>query len=264
MRHSRNLTTYHCHTRLSDGKNSVKEMIDAATQKGFKEIGFSDHLVLHPEIRHIEWAMPVNKLADYVAEVRSEAVNSKISVKLGLEVDFFPNNPRIKELLKILKSFDFDFLVGSIHFLSSFPLDYAKTDWASLSKKEINEKYEEYWDAMKQLMQSEIFTFVGHLDLPKKFTYYPSKDFTGKICDVLDVAKENRKIIEINTSGWNKPCKEAYPSEKILQMCARRNIPIIINDDAHSVAQLGQHFEKAEKLAIKNACSIISLEACLN
>ena len=39
--------TYHCHTTFSDGKSSIKEMLDQAVRLGFTEIGISDHLAVH-------------------------------------------------------------------------------------------------------------------------------------------------------------------------------------------------------------------------
>lgn len=42
----RYLATYHNHTRYSDGKATIAEMVAAAEEAGIDELGISDHLTL--------------------------------------------------------------------------------------------------------------------------------------------------------------------------------------------------------------------------
>ena len=42
---------YHTHTYFSDGANTVDEMIEQACHLGFREIGISDHLIVHKNIK---------------------------------------------------------------------------------------------------------------------------------------------------------------------------------------------------------------------
>jgi histidinol-phosphatase (PHP family) len=55
--------------------------------------------------------------------------------------------------------------------------------------------------------------------------------------------------IEINCSGWDKPVKEAYPSLFYLQEAKRRNIPLVINSDAHTADNIAYCFERGRRLA---------------
>ena len=50
--------------------------------------------------------------------------------------------------------------------------------------------------------------------------------------------------VEINTAGYGKICNEIYPSNFILKKCLDLEIPIIVNDDSHSIDQLGQYYDK--------------------
>ena len=234
--------TYHCHTNFSDGKNSITEMVDAATELGFTAIGISDHLVLHPTEQHISWAMAPERLTEYVAECDRVKQQTTIPLFMGLEVDFFPGNPRQTELDAILAQYNFDYLIGSIHFLDDFPIDYLKSDWENLSQQAINIHHRHYWQNMLLLAESQQFDIVGHVDIIKKMNFPTTEDIHELITKALKAIANSDLTMEINTAGWNKPCAEAYPSQMILNAAEVLNIPMIMNDDAHSTTQLEQHY----------------------
>ena len=43
--------SYHVHTDFSDGKNSLEEVLDKAVSLGWEEIGISDHLIIHKDMK---------------------------------------------------------------------------------------------------------------------------------------------------------------------------------------------------------------------
>jgi histidinol-phosphatase (PHP family) len=244
MQYQQSYTTYHCHTNFSDGKNSIAEMVTAATALGFAAIGISDHLVLSPNGQDVSWAMLPERLAEYIAEFDRVKQQSKIPLFMGLEVDFFPDNPRQDELDAILDEYDFDYLIGSIHFLDDFPIDYLKSDWENLSQDAINSHHRHYWENISLLAESQQFDIIGHIDIIKKMAFPTTEDLSELIAKALAAIARNDLIMEINSAGWNKPCAEPYPSKEILRAAETLHIPIMMNDDAHSVTQLGQHYDK--------------------
>ena len=239
-------TTHHCHTTFSDGKNVPAEMVLKAQNIGFKEIGISDHLVLHPTIDNVSWAMPLSKLDLYYNAILQLKESSSIKVKIGLEVDFFPDTLTIGKIENILTKYKFDYLIGSVHFINDFSIDGNKKYWKHLSQSEINKIYLSYWKNIKLLAKSKLFNIVGHIDLPKKFGYLETIDLRNEILDALNEIKKNNLKIEINTAGYSKICKDVYPSSTILKECQNLEIPIIVNDDSHSIHQLGQYYDKLE------------------
>jgi histidinol-phosphatase (PHP family) len=249
-------TTYHCHTNFSDGSNSVKEMIEAAIDKGFTEIGFSDHLVLHPTIPEISWSTKLSQVEPYMNEVRTLAQTyaKEIKVFAGCEMDFFPNNPREKELLAFIDNCQFDFIIGSIHMLGEFSLDDTAAPWLALSQNEVNEKFIAYYKTVQKMVQWYKFDFIGHFDIPKKFNMLPTIDLKPLISETLDVIKTSGCALELNTAGWDKDCNTAYPSLDILKECVEKGIPLLINDDAHCTENLGRHYEQAGSLLQEAHC----------
>jgi histidinol-phosphatase (PHP family) len=69
---------------------------------------------------------------------------------------------------------------------------------------------------------------------------------------VLQLASRQSTAIEINTSGWRKPVKEAYPSFDIMQKMYQYNVPVILGSDAHAPEEVAYNFDEALSL-IKQA-----------
>jgi histidinol-phosphatase (PHP family) len=65
----------------------------------------------------------------------------------------------------------------------------------------------------------------------------------------LDAIAEAGMAVELNTSGWHQPCREAYPSPALLRQARRRGIPILISADAHAPADVARSFGPALLMA---------------
>lgn len=65
----------------------------------------------------------------------------------------------------------------------------------------------------------------------------------------LDAMAAADVAIEINTSGWDKPVREAYPSLHYLREAKRRGIPLVISADAHGPDHIARHLDRARQLA---------------
>jgi histidinol-phosphatase (PHP family) len=240
-------TNYHNHTTWSDGAATVQEMIDAARNAGLREFGISDHYALAPG-KPVTWALDPEALGAYVAQIQQAmACNTDITVRLGLEVDYFPET--IERVKAQLAAYPFDFLIGSVHFVDGFPIDFNAQPWQEIPQASRDNVWRSYWRLLRAAAQSGIFDIMGHFDLPKKFNFYPAGDLTEEALSALDAIAAADMAIEINTSGWDRPVNEAYPSMFYLQEARRRKIPLIINADAHATGEVVRHFDRARKLA---------------
>jgi|WetSurMetagenome_2_1015567.scaffolds.fasta_scaffold260415_2 histidinol-phosphatase (PHP family) len=242
------LTSYHNHTSWSDGAATVSTLIDGAGKAGLDELGISDHYVLTPDSRQVSWSMQTDLLADYAEQICKADENSgEISVRLGLEVDYFPET--IELVQRMLAPYRFDYLIGSVHFVDGFPIDSDARPWKELSQNARDNIWRGYWQRLRVAAETGLFDIASHFDLPKKFGYFPSVDLTQEALAALDAISAAGMAIEINTSGWERPVREAYPSFFYLQEANRRNIPAIISADAHKPEDLVRHFERARALA---------------
>lgn len=257
------IATYHNHSQWSDGKATVPELAAAARAMGIDELGISDHWVLHPRGSQFKWAMPTEKLPDYVSEIKrlrdGDGAPATPMIRLGLEVDWHPGNA--SRLRLALEQYPFDYIVGSVHQVSladgtEFMIDGSAAAWERLSQDQINQMHRQYWLNMRSLAESSVFDIVAHIDLPKKFAFHATMDLSREILAALDAITAAKTpaggplVVELNTAGWHKPCADAYPTLDILRECRRREIPATISADAHQPEHLLRDFDRAaERLA---------------
>ena len=76
----------------------------------------------------------------------------------------------------------------------------------------------------------------------------PSVGDSAGVEPALDAIAAAGMTVELNTAGWDMPCRECYPSPRILAACHERGIPVTIGADAHSTQDLLRHFDRAVKL----------------
>ncbi len=244
------LTSYHNHTTWSDGVETVEQMIAGAQKAGLDELGLSDHFALDPDERSSAWAMKSEFLPEYVAQIRQAGANAQgLEVRLGLEVDYYPET--IQLVPSRLKPYPFDFLIGSVHFVDGFPVDLDSGSWKELAQNSRNDVWRGYWRYLRAVAETRLFDIIGHFDLPKKFGYFPTIDLTSEALETLDAIATAEAAMELNTSGWNKPVQESYPSLFYLQEANQRKIPLVINADAHKAEDLVGHFDRARALAVE-------------
>lgn len=242
------LLSYHNHTNWSDGQPTLAEQIEGARLAGLTELGISDHYVLHPGGAQVEWTLPLDRLGEYVADIQAAAAQTHgLTIRLGVEADFFPET--VDALRGILAAHPFDFVIGSVHYADDFPIDAHSRYWEPLTEEERNAKWRLYWLRVRQMAESGVYDFVGHLDLPKKFGHRPTVDLTAEALAALDAIAAADMAIEINTAGWSLPAQEGYPSPFLLREARRRGIPLLINADAHSPKHLTRDFDRARALA---------------
>ena len=241
--------SYHNHTLWSDGDRSIEAMVERARAIGLDEIGISDHLVLRPSGLAASWSMPRGRLPGYVSRVLEarEKTGSTPAVRLGIEVDFFPET--VEESRKVLARHPFDVVIGSVHYLDGFPVDEDRRFWDALPPGELDGKWRLYWMRVRQMAESRAFDIAAHLDLPKKFGHRPAADLRPEVEAALDALAAAGMAIEINTSGWSLPAGEAYPAPEILRAARLREIPLLIGADAHRPEHLVRDFGRARALA---------------
>ncbi|MCX7001322.1 MAG: histidinol-phosphatase, partial [Candidatus Sumerlaeota bacterium] len=104
------------------------------------------------------------------------------------------------------------------------------------------------FNLVKQLIQCGLFDIVGHLDLIKKFGYYPKNGWEDIQEDVAKALGESGMVVEVNTSGMDKPVREFYPGANFLCRLRKYGVPVTLGSDAHSPDEVGRYFDQAVAL----------------
>jgi len=229
-------------TRCNHAKGSMQSYIERAIELGIDIYGFSEHAPMNFDEYY---RLPFSQMPDYENDVKAlqETYQDKIKILLGYEVDYL--QPYLDE--RVLKA-DVDYLIGSIHFLDEWGFDNPEFK-AEYENKNIDEIWQSYFDNIESMAKTQRFDIVGHLDLIKIFNYMPKKDIRLIAQNALKAIKKNNMVLELNTAGLRKPCKEIYPNENLLTMAYELDIPITFSSDAHAIGQIGYQYDEAVKLA---------------
>ncbi len=239
------LLDYHTHTPLCN--HAVGEPVEhcrRAIEIGLPEIGFSDHSPMPP--RFDQWRMGLGQLPEYLKSVlRAKSEFPDLTVRVGLEADFHPGTEDYVQI--VLAQYEFDYVIGSIHHLGDWGFDSPdeKDRW---EKSDVGEVWAEYFGLVERLAQSGLYDILGHADVVKKFGYRPSGDVELLERKALEAVAKAGMAIELNTSGLRFPCKEMYPSERMIRAAREMEIPVTLGSDAHRPEQVGADFDQAVAL----------------
>ncbi len=235
------LVDYHIHTSLSDGKGKHEKFAEKAAEKNIDEIGFSDHFsIVDTKWNTSEKDIPFMK--EKIEELKNNN-HSPVAVKFGAEIDYIPGKER--EIENLINSLPLDYVIGSVHFIGDWNFD---TSPKQFKGKNIEELYKKYFNLLTEAVKTGFYDILGHADLIKKFDHRLDYTPVEMYRQVIQTAKAYDVVIELNTNGRNKPCKEFYPDNSFMKMCYESDIPVMINSDAHTPNQVGQYFGDAVKL----------------
>lgn len=234
---------YHIHTSLCNHATGIMEAyVKKAVDIGLKEICFLDHLIISKN-SHAE-SMTPKEVPLYFQAVQQLKHRYKeiIKIKVGLEVDFIPEN--VSHIQNIIETFSFDVIGSSVHFLGDWNI-VSRRLAEEHNKSDVDDLYNRYFEQIDYMLDFNYFDVVCHLDVVKKFGNKPSKLFEKKINEILSKISYKDIAVELNTNGYNHPAKTTYPGFHLLKKCHDKNIDITIGSDAHHPESVGQHYGKA-------------------
>ncbi len=238
-----NLADYHIHTYLcGHATGSPEDYVNRAVGLKLAEIGFSDHAPLPAGLRQ-GITMTPDQTEEYIALIENLKIKfkDKISIKTGFEIDF-PLHDSLD--LRYLTDGRLDYLIGSCHFIDGWAFDHPD-NIAEFDKRDINEVYSRYYKIIGDLAASRHFNIIGHFDLVKKFGHRATRDFSPVIEKLCGEISASGAAVEINTAGSRKPVAEIYPSDDIIDILFRMNVPVALGSDSHNPEEVGYQFDIA-------------------
>lgn len=240
---------YHMHTPLcGHAVGEPEAYVRRGIEVGLSEIGFSDHapLVSHEDARYTMNRKQLPRYLKMMEEVRAKF--PKFTIKVGLEADYLPGFE--EKTREVLKTHDYDFVIGSIHFIDRWAFDDPDpAEQVKWKDKSVDRVYADYYELLRKSAASGLFDIMGHVDLVKKFGHRPTKDVTPDVEKTAKVFKDADVTVEINTSGLRKPVGEIYPSLDVLKIYRKAGVPITFSSDSHDPSDVGRDYDKAEALA---------------
>jgi histidinol-phosphatase (PHP family) len=251
------LTDYHVHLRPDGDDTSADRYFtvanaeryrETAGERGIEELGVSEHL--HRFVQALDvWTHPfwrsnaVDDLDAYCAFVREET-----DLRLGIEADFVVG--REDRLATLLEARDWDYVVGSIHFLSGEAVDM-RGEWDVWRGGDPDKVWSRYFETLGEAARTGMFDILAHPDLVKVFGQgapVPDGDLRRFYDRAMDGIAESDVAVEVSTAGLRKPAAEIYPAPPFLEMCLEAGRPVALSSDAHRPEELGFEYERALEL----------------
>jgi histidinol-phosphatase (PHP family) len=225
----------------------MERYVERAIEAGLTELGFSDHLFMYwlpaqgrdPELGMAEWEHDF-----YIQDVERcrSRYAADISIRLSTEADFIPGHEA--ELERILRGYDWDYVIGSVHFLDGWGFDDARY-LAGFESWNIDELYTRYFDVIGASAETGLFDTIGHCDLVKKFGHRPHTDPGEWYTSVAARFARAGVCVEVNTGGLRKPVAEAYPHPSLLGALRAAGVPVTFGSDAHAPGEVAADFATA-------------------
>ena len=234
----------HLHTPLcGHATGTPREYAQTALDAGLSGLCFTDHMPM-PRWYDAPWRMRLEQLPEYIAEIAAvqQEFAGRLDVRLGLEADFHPGTEKFVE--KVLGMFDWDYVIGSVHYLGAWGFDNPEFV-AEYEERDLSGLYRDYYALVEGAARSGLFDAIGHLDLPKKFGHLDPDPVYA--LHALDVVAGQGLALDFNTAGWRKPVAEAYPAPDLVRAAAERGIPLVLGSDAHQPGEVGFRFADAVK-----------------
>jgi len=244
---------YHTHNyRCGHAVGELEEYVLSAIGQGMEQIGLSDHMpLLHlSQEEHPDIAMSMEELPRYVEECLrlQEKYKDQIAVRVGLEGDYIEGCEA--KIEAIVNGYPWDYVIGSVHFLGTWDV----TDFRQVHQwkgRSVIGAYEQYFDAIQKAAATGFYDYIGHIDAIKRFGFRPEEDATPLEDAALQVLKKHDMAFELNAAGIHAPCKEMYPSMRMLERAHAYQIPVTYGSDAHHPDKVGQKGADAQTM-LKN------------
>jgi DNA polymerase (family 10) len=196
----------HCHTTLSDGRNTLEEMAEAARARGYSYLAVTDHSASHGFGNDV----PADALWRRIEEIRAfNAGRRGFRLLAGSEVNVLPDGSLDypDDLLAEL-----DWVIASVH--TSF----------RMSARRMTER-------IVAAIDNPLVDCIGHLSGRLILRREP---YDLDLERIIDAASERRTMLEINGNPNRRDLSEHHA-----RLAAEAGARIVLNTDAHGVDTLG-------------------------
>ena len=197
-----------------------------AEERGIEELGCAEHVYRFAQALNV-WRHPlwresaVDDIDAYAAFVREQT-----DLKLGIEADFVAG--REDHMATLLQGRDWDFVVGSVHFVGEHAVDHDGYEVYDHRSQRPDALWRRYFETLGEAARSGLFDILAHPDLVKLWggrRPVPEGDLRRFYDLAMDGIAESQIAVEVSTAGLRKPVAELYPAPAFLEMCLDAGCP---------------------------------------
>ena len=240
----------HAHSTYCDGKNTPREMVEAALKKGLNTFGISGHSYTAFDTSYCMQKEDIPRYIEELHYLRAEYFD-RIHVLCGVEQDYYSDYP----------TDSFDYVIGSVHYILAGG-EYIPVDETAEILKDAAEKHfsgdiyaliEEYYRTVADVVNKTGCDIIGHFDLITKFierepifdTAHPR--YVAAWQSAADELLKTGVPFEINMGAITRGYRtQPYPSSEIVAYIKAHGGQLVLSSDAHSCDAIAYDFDKYE------------------
>lgn len=226
-------TNYHMHTkRCMHASGEDEDYIRSAINNGYEEIGFSDHTPWKYDSDYVAgMRMKPEQFDDYYTSIASlkEKYKDKITIKIGLECEYFPTYmPWLKQLIH---EYALDYIIFGNHYLKT---DEKRIYFGTACEQE--DMMIAYVDEAIEGMKTGLYSYLCHPDLFMRARRTFDEIAKRESLRLCVAAKDLNMPLEYNLAGahYNRVMKAMkYPHMEFWKVASSVGNKAIIGVDAH-------------------------------
>ena len=218
---------------------------DAAEAAGIAELGASEHIHRFRQAldvwRHPFWVEQATDDLDAYCDFLAGS-----GLRVGIEADWVPGAE--DRIANLLERRDFDYVVGSVHFIGEGAVDQDRWDVWDIESHDADRVWTRYFEQLAAAAGSGLYDVMAHPDLVKVWGVdrpRPERDPRFFYEPAVEAIAEAGVAVEVSTAGLRKPVGEIYPAPAFAEMCLEAGVPFALSSDAHLPEQIGFAYDRA-------------------
>jgi histidinol-phosphatase (PHP family) len=219
-----------------------------AERRGIDEICFTTHLILTgPDVQH---GITPEKIPSYLRDIEAAQENTDVTLRAGLEIDWFPEVAR--EIEEVLDEYPLDYALGSLHYVRGIDIGSRRQSPDFFLGKELADALDIYFEEWGKAAESGLFDVLAHPDYFRKYLGLTHEmpvslqEYGSKVLDALDILRSHGVGIGVNTSGYRHGIGDHYPIKGFMQAAREAGVnTAVVGSDCHTVGDLGRNTLRA-------------------
>jgi len=241
---------YHTHSTYCDGKSSLKEMVQSAESKSFRQLGFSSHA---PVPFENNFGIRQEAIPAYCKEIDELQTQTNVTLLKALECDFIPGMSTAFDTFR--QEHHLDYIIGGVHlvrpphsdelwFIDGHDRQIYDDGLDNLFGHDIRKAVTTFWEQTFEMLETQHLDVIAHFDKIKmhnqnRFFREDETWYRTLATHAVELIHRHDVIVEVNTRGlYKKRCDSFYPSTELLTLARKFDIPVIISSDAHKHEEL--------------------------
>ena len=263
----------HSGTFCDHAEGTLQQILEAAVAQKMPVFGISEHAPRLEErflyTREIELGWDVPKLErDFQAyrlalDPLVREFSPRLQVLRGFEAEVVPNATYADIMRRYRSDMDFDYMVGSVHFVGEIIIDGETEDFERALNRAggLENLAIRYYEGIARMVEALRPEVVGHLDLIRKngrnYGRLDTPAIRRSAREALEVIRRHCCILDLNTAGYRKGLGCPYPEPWLLRQAHEMGVGVCFGDDSHGPHQVGAGIEEARLYLLENGVSEI-------